>query len=63
MLLGTRVHGYQKRALNDLFVPAQLWVVTHGSGGAYTVENANSRTLMDLTGSMRSIPVHKIFLC
>ena len=60
MLLGTKVYGYQKRALSDPLVPAQLWVVAHGSGGVYTFENANSRTLMDLTGSMRRIPVRNI---
>ena len=59
MLLGTKVHGYKQRALSDPWVPAQLWVIALvGSEGDYTFENANSRTLMDLTDSMRSIPDH-----
>ena len=63
-LLGTKVQGYEQRALSDPWVPAQLWVVAQvGSEGVYTFENANSRTFMDLTGSMRSIPVQRYLFC
>ncbi|EPS97703.1 hypothetical protein FOMPIDRAFT_82435 [Fomitopsis schrenkii] len=49
---GTKVHGYQKRDLSDNWVPAQLWVVSQiGDSSLYTIENANSRTNLDLTGS------------
>jgi len=49
---GTKVQGYQKRELSDPWVPAQLWVISKvGKDNVYTIENTNSRTFMDLTGS------------
>jgi hypothetical protein len=45
---GTDVQGYAKRTLSDDWVPAQLWVVNHGSDGTYTIQNTNSRTYLDL---------------
>ena len=63
-LLGTKVHGYEKRALSDPWVPAQLWVVAQdGNEGVYTFQNANSRTFMDLTGSMQYISLWLMFAC
>lgn len=63
-LLGTKVQGYAKRELSDPWVPAQLWVLSQaGSEDVYTFQNANSRTFMDLTGSMRSIPVQRYLFC
>lgn len=58
---GTKVQGYQKRELSDEFVPAQLWVITQaGDNSVYKIENANSRTIMDLTGSMSVSSLYQI---
>ena len=53
LVIGTKVQGYEKRELSDEWVPAQLWVITKAEGDSvYKIENANSRTIMDLTASM-----------
>lgn len=51
--LGARVQGFAKRELDDIWVPAQLWVIApvRDDPGKYTIQNANSRTYMDLTKS------------
>ena len=48
---GTRVQGFQKHELNNVWVSAQLWIITANEDGSYTIQNANSRTYLDLTGS------------
>ncbi|TBU21800.1 ricin B-like lectin [Dichomitus squalens] len=49
---GTIVQGYVKRELNDVSVSAQLWIIGHaGNTGEYTIQNANSRTYLDLQGN------------
>ena len=54
MLLGTKVQGWQQRELNDVWVSAQLWIVTSiNSSGEYSIQNANSRTYLTLTDGMR----------
>ena len=50
MLLGTKVQGWQQRELNDVWVSAQLWIVTSiNNSGEYSIQNANSRTYLTLT--------------
>lgn len=44
---GTKVQGFAKHELSENWVPAQLWVVNK-NGNDYTIENANSRTLLTL---------------
>ncbi|KAI0725908.1 ricin B-like lectin [Fomitopsis betulina] len=45
-----KVYGSQKHKLSDNWIPAQLWVVSQvGDDAAYTIENTNSRTYLDLT--------------
>ena len=52
--LGTKVQGWTKRELNDVWVSAQLWIVTSiNSSGEYSIQNANSRTYLTLTDGMR----------
>ena len=62
---GTKVQGFHKHLLSDAWVPAQLWVVAQagGAAGVYTIENTNSRTFMDLTGSMLSVLLRLVFTC
>jgi len=51
LLTGTKVQGFQKRELSDVWVPAQLWVISQvGDDPIYTIQNANSRTYMTLSG-------------
>ncbi|KAI0090541.1 ricin B-like lectin [Irpex rosettiformis] len=49
----TKVQGYAKRELSDPWAPAQLWIIAPVSGNdpLYTIQNTNSRTYADLTGS------------
>ena len=54
MLLGTKVQGWQQRELNDVWVSAQLWIVTSiNNSGEYSIQNANSRTYLTLTDGTR----------
>ncbi|EJF58760.1 ricin B-like protein, partial [Dichomitus squalens LYAD-421 SS1] len=49
---GTKVQGFTKHELNDVWVSAQLWIIAQVPGtDEYTIQNANSRTYLDLTGS------------
>jgi hypothetical protein len=48
LITGTPVQGYVKRQLSDNWVPAQLWIISQVGTNLYTIENANSRTYMDL---------------
>ncbi|TBU36298.1 ricin B lectin domain-containing protein [Dichomitus squalens] len=49
---GTKVQGFTKHELNDEWVSAQLWIITQVPGtDEYTIQNANSRTYLDLTES------------
>ena len=52
---GTKVQGFEKRELSDPWVPAQLWVINEVEQGVYTIQNTNSRTFADLSGSMLMI--------
>ena len=52
---GTKVQGFEKRELSDPWVPAQLWVINEVEQGVYTIQNTNSRTFADLSGSMSMI--------
>ena len=53
IILGTKVQGWQQRELNDVWVSAQLWIVTSiNSSGEYSIQNANSRTYLTLTDGM-----------
>ncbi|KAI0090539.1 ricin B-like lectin [Irpex rosettiformis] len=48
----TKVQGFEKRELNDVWVSAQLWIISQvGTDPVYTIQNANSRTYADLSGS------------
>lgn len=50
--LGTQVQGWEKRALSDTLVSAQLWIIypVGGSSSAYFIRNAGTRTtFMELT--------------
>lgn len=48
-VLDTPVQGWEKRQLNDLWVPAQLWVVTPvGNSSVYALQNATGRTFLDV---------------
>lgn len=45
-----QIIGHTQRALNDLLVASQLWIVSQvGNDNTYMIENANSRTLLTLT--------------
>lgn len=45
----TPVQGWEKRQLNDPWVPAQLWIIAPvGNNPACTVENATGRTFLDV---------------
>ncbi|KIP12206.1 carbohydrate-binding module family 13 protein [Phlebiopsis gigantea 11061_1 CR5-6] len=49
---GTQVQGWEKRALSDTLVSAQLWIIypVGGSSSAYFIRNAGTRTtFMELT--------------
>ncbi|TBU38765.1 ricin B-like lectin [Dichomitus squalens] len=49
---GTKVQGFTKREINDVYVSAQLWLIAQVPGtDEYTIQNANSQTYLDLTGS------------
>lgn len=51
---GTKIQGYQKRELSDELSPIQLWLITKtGDNAVYKIENASSRTMMDLTKGMQ----------
>jgi hypothetical protein len=55
---GTKIQGYQKRELNDSWVPAQLWVISQvGSSELYTIENTNSRTFLQLDSNANGAPI------
>lgn len=50
---GTKIQGHQKRELRDELSPMQLWLITKtGDDAGYKIQNANSRTMMDLTDGM-----------
>ena len=54
---GTKTQGYQKRALSDALVPAQLWAIFPGEGdNVYLIKNVGSGTYLDLTdGKLHTI--------
>jgi hypothetical protein len=45
---GAKVQGFDKHELSDYWAPAQLWVISKGSDNTYTIQNASSRTYLDL---------------
>ncbi|KAI0777107.1 ricin B-like lectin [Irpex lacteus] len=46
---GTKILGREKRELSDEWVSAQLWIIVKiDRDSVYTIQNANSRTYMDL---------------
>jgi len=50
----TKIHGRStKRDLNEHYVPPQLWIISkvEGKSFVYKIQNASSRTYMDLPGS------------
>ena len=50
--LGTKVQGFAKHELNDVWASAQLWIIARvPNTDTYTIQNANSRTYLDLSGS------------
>jgi len=60
----TKIQGWKKRELDDVLVPAQLWVISKTGNkdndyDTYTIQNANSRTYMtlpeDTQGNYRAI--------
>ncbi|TBU56072.1 ricin B-like lectin [Dichomitus squalens] len=49
----TKVKGHKKREINDPWVSAQLWLIARVPGTVkYTIQNANSRTFLDLKGGV-----------
>ncbi|KAI0806253.1 ricin B-like lectin [Irpex lacteus] len=46
---GTNVEGTAKRELSDVWVPAQLWILTKTDSNTYAVQNGNSRTYLAVT--------------
>ncbi|KAI0809245.1 ricin B-like lectin [Irpex lacteus] len=57
---GTSVQGYKKRDLDNVGVPAQLWILNKASStDAYWLQNANSRTYLTLKdgGSADHTPI------
>jgi hypothetical protein len=61
LIAGTPVQGYAKRELSDGWVPTQLWIINHVGTNIYTIENANSRTFLDL-GMLFSEPYSRLLL-
>ncbi|EPS99469.1 hypothetical protein FOMPIDRAFT_82645 [Fomitopsis schrenkii] len=49
----TSIYASQQRNFSDELVPAQLWVISQDGTGnsAFKIENANSRTIMDLSAA------------
>lgn len=45
---GAKLQGYQKHELGNVWAPAQLWIITSDDEGLYTLQNANSRTFVEL---------------
>lgn len=53
ILTGTKILGREKRELSDEWVSAQLWIIVKiDRNSVYTIQNANSRTYMDLVKGM-----------
>ena len=49
----TSITGWTMHELGNSLAPMQLWIVTQVSDEpAYTVQNVNSRTFMDIPDSM-----------
>lgn len=53
----TSIYASQQRNFSDELVPAQLWVISQDGTGnsAFKIENANSRTIMDLSAGMSTL--------
>ncbi|KAI0826154.1 hypothetical protein BC629DRAFT_52896 [Irpex lacteus] len=53
ILTGTKILGREKRELSDEWISAQLWIIVKiDRNSVYTIQNANSRTYMDLVKGM-----------
>ena len=54
--LGTKVQGFAKHELNDVWASAQLWIIARvPNTDTYTIQNANSRTYLDLQNGPSSL--------